>query len=79
MGGWLVFPFLAKLEPAKVQALKQRVADELKTTFASRYERTISLAEVLQPDVIAGYDAARDRREIPDRSVEGNGLRSRRR
>ncbi len=56
IGGWLVFPFLQKIDPATVRGLKQRVADELKTTFASHYERTISLAETLQLDVIAGYN-----------------------
>jgi hypothetical protein len=31
------------------------VADEVKTTFASSYTRTISLAEALQLDVIEAY------------------------
>ena len=56
MGGWLLFPFLQKLEPARVQALKQRVADELKTTFVSRYEAEISLVEALDLDTIAAYN-----------------------
>jgi len=55
IGGWLLFPFLQKIGPAAVQALKQRVANELTTTFASHYAREISLAEVLQPDTIAVY------------------------
>ena len=36
-------------------ALKQRVADELKTTFASHYSGAISLPEALQPDAMAAY------------------------
>jgi NADPH:quinone reductase len=56
MGGWLLFPFLQKIGPERVQALKARVAAELKTTFASRYSRTISLAEALQLDTIAVYN-----------------------
>jgi NADPH2:quinone reductase len=56
MGGWLLFPYLQKIGPAAVQALKQRVAAELKTTFASRYAREISLAEVLDLDMIARYN-----------------------
>ena len=56
MGGWLLFPFLQKVGPAATAALKQRVAAELKTTFASHYAREISLAEALQPDVIAAYN-----------------------
>ncbi|WPB55047.1 zinc-binding dehydrogenase [Xylophilus sp. GOD-11R] len=55
MGGWLLFPFLQKIGPEGVAKLKQRVADELSTTFASDYAREISLAEMLQPDVIAAY------------------------
>ena len=55
MGGWLLFPFLQKLGDAAIQSLKQRVAAELKTTFASRYSREISLAEALHLDAIAGY------------------------
>ena len=55
MGGWLLTPFLQKIGPAAVQALKQRVADELKTTFKSQYSKEISLAEALQPDTLAVY------------------------
>ncbi len=55
MGGWLLFPFLQKIGPAAAQALKQRVAAELRTTFASHYAREVSLAEALQPDMIAVY------------------------
>jgi len=55
MGGWLLFPFLQKIGPAATQALKQRVAAELKTTFASSYSKEISLAQALQKDAIAVY------------------------
>jgi NADPH2:quinone reductase len=55
MGGWLLFPFLQKIGPEAVQALKARVAAELKTTFASHYANEISLAEALQPEAIAVY------------------------
>ena len=55
VGGWLLFPFLQKIGPAAGQALRERVAAELKTTFASRYTRTVSLAEALSPDAIAVY------------------------
>lgn len=55
MGGWLLFPFLQKIGPAAAQVLKQRVAAELKTTFASHYAREVSLAETLQLDTIAVY------------------------
>jgi NADPH2:quinone reductase len=55
IGGWLLMPFLARIGPHAAQALKQRVASELKTTFASHYSREISLAEALQEDMILGY------------------------
>ena len=55
MGGWLLFPFLQKLGDAAGQTLKQRVAAELKTTFASSYSKEISLVEALQPEAIAIY------------------------
>jgi NADPH2:quinone reductase len=55
MGGWLLFPFLQKVGPAAAQKLRERVAAELKTTFASRYAKTVSLAEALQADAISVY------------------------
>ena len=55
MGGWLLFPFLQKIGPAAAQTLRERVAAELKTTFASSYSKEISLVEALQPEAIAVY------------------------
>ena len=55
VGGWLLFPFLQKIGPAAAQALRQRVAAELKTTFASHYAHEISLAQALQPAMVAAY------------------------
>ena len=55
VGGWLVFPFLQRIGAGAANALKARVARELKTTFASRYTRTLSLVEALQPEAIAEY------------------------
>ena len=54
VNGWLLTPFLMKLG-ADSAKLRARVAAELKTTFASHYTAEISLAEVLQPDIIAAY------------------------
>ncbi|HSZ51661.1 MAG TPA: zinc-binding dehydrogenase [Caulobacteraceae bacterium] len=56
LGGWLLTPFLQKIGPAGAQALRERVAREITTTFASHYTRTISLTEALKPDVIAAYN-----------------------
>ena len=55
VGGWLLFPFLQRIGADAANSLKARVARELKTTFASRYTRTVSLAAALQPDAIAEY------------------------
>ena len=56
MGGWLLFPFLGKIGSTAAGALRQRVAAELKTTFASHYTQVISLPQMLQPAVIAVYN-----------------------
>ncbi len=56
VGGWLLTPFLMKIGADAAQALRQRVASELKTTFASHYTAEISLAEALQPDILAAYN-----------------------
>ncbi len=44
-----------QLSPADAARLRGRVLAELTTTFASHYTATISLPEVLQPEVIARY------------------------
>ena len=55
IGGWLLFPFLQRIGADAANALKARVARELKTTFASHYTRTVSLAGALQAEAIAEY------------------------
>lgn len=55
LGGWLLPPFLEKVGPAKTEELRQRVAREIKTTFASSYTRIVSLAEALSANAIAVY------------------------
>ncbi|MBR1209924.1 zinc-binding dehydrogenase [Bradyrhizobium sp. JYMT SZCCT0180] len=47
VGGWLLTPFLQKIGPADIGKLRQRVASELKTTFASHYTKVVSLQETL--------------------------------
>jgi NADPH:quinone reductase-like Zn-dependent oxidoreductase len=56
LGGWLLTPFLMKIGAAEAQKLRQRVADELKTTFASHYTAEIGLADVLNPEIAAAYN-----------------------
>ena len=57
IGGWLLFPFLNKIGDAAAQTLRERVVAELKTTFASHYAQTVSLAGALSADAIAFYGA----------------------
>ena len=55
IGGWLLTPFLMKISAADRQRLRERVAGELKTTFASHYTKVVSLAEALDPANLAEY------------------------
>lgn len=55
VGGWLLTPFLQKVGQDTAMQLRTRVANELKTTFASRYARAISLREAIQLDVVSLY------------------------
>ena len=55
LGGWLLTPFIGRIGPERFEELKQKVADEIKTTFASHYTKEISLAEVLIPENINVY------------------------
>lgn len=56
VSGWLLTPFLQKVGQETAARLRRRVLDELTTTFASRYTRTIGLAEALNPEVLRGYE-----------------------
>ena len=55
IGGWLLTPFLQKIGPEAAQKLRERVAAEIKTTFASTYTKEVSLAEALRLEEIAVY------------------------
>jgi len=55
IGGWLVSPFLQRIGPEASQRLRDRVASDLLSTFASSYTAQISLAEALQPDTVKAY------------------------
>jgi NADPH:quinone reductase-like Zn-dependent oxidoreductase len=55
IGGWLLTPFLERVGMDTFFALRQRVAAELDTTFASSYTREVSLAEALQPEAFLVY------------------------
>jgi hypothetical protein len=55
VGGWLLTPFLQKIGRPEQVRLRERVVKSLKTTFASHYTKTISLAEALDLANIAVY------------------------
>jgi len=55
VGGWLLTPFLQEIGFEAAEALRQRVASEIKTTFASSYTAEVSLAEALSLDAVATY------------------------
>ena len=55
LGGWLLTPFIGRVGPERFEELKQKVAHEIKTTFASHYTKEISLEGVLQPENINVY------------------------
>ena len=55
IGGWLLTAFMQKIGPEAAQKLRERVAAEIKTTFASTYTKEVSLAGALRIDEIAVY------------------------
>lgn len=56
VGGWLLPPFLQRLEVKRVLEMRQRVTDEITTTFASNYSHQVSFEQMLQPDVAKRYN-----------------------
>lgn len=59
LGGFLLTPFMAKAGMAVVGRMRQRVVDELTTTFKSRYSHEISLTDALNIDTAQAYNAKR--------------------
>ena len=56
VGGFLLTPFLQKVGPEEGARMRVRVADELKTTFASHYTKTLSLHQALDVETIKAYN-----------------------
>lgn len=57
VGGWLMTHFLTKAGASVTQRLREKVAAELTTTFASTYAAKISLSEALDPVIITAYSS----------------------
>jgi len=55
LGGWLLTPMIGKIGMEKFQQMRERVAKEIKTTFASHYTQEVSFEEMLQPETIKAY------------------------
>ena len=55
IGGWLLTPFLQNAGAETIGRLRDRVAAELTTTFASTYTGEVSLAGMLPPDAFNAY------------------------
>jgi NADPH2:quinone reductase len=55
VGGWLLTPFLARIGPEGALRLRTRVAEGIKTTFASSYTAEVTLAGALRLDAVTGY------------------------
>ena len=55
LGGWLLTPMIGRIGMEKFQAMRTRVAKEIKTTFASTYANEVSFEEMLQPETIKSY------------------------
>ena len=55
LGGWLLLPFLAKLGADGTERLRQRVADEITTTFASSYGMRLGLRDAVDPEMVKRY------------------------
>jgi NADPH2:quinone reductase len=55
VSGWLLTPFLQKVGFEGLNRLRQRVAAEITTTFASTYTKEVSLEEALSLEAIGTY------------------------
>lgn len=55
VGIWLMPMILQKIGADAAQKLKEKVAAEIKTTFASSYAKVVSFSEALQPAAVSVY------------------------
>ena len=55
LGGWLLTPFIGRIGQERFGELRQRVANEIDTTFESSYSKIISLSEALEEQNILSY------------------------
>ena len=55
LGGWLLTPFLQKIGRERTAELRQRVANEVTTTFKSSFSNEVSMAGALTAEALATY------------------------
>ena len=56
LSGFLLFPFLQTCAPEAVERMRQRVRDELTTTFVSHYQARVSLDTALTREAALAYN-----------------------
>ncbi|WP_022708341.1 zinc-binding dehydrogenase [Paracoccus zeaxanthinifaciens] len=59
LSGWLLFPFLQSVGQETMGRMRQRVRDNLTTTFSSSYKARVSLEEMLTKEAVTDYRAMR--------------------
>ena len=57
LSGWLLTPFLQQAGMETMMRMRQRVLENLTTTFASSYKRRVNLEEMLTKDAVIDYRA----------------------
>jgi NADPH:quinone reductase-like Zn-dependent oxidoreductase len=55
LSGWLLTPFLAQAGIETLMRMRQRVLDNITTTFASSYKREVTLEQMLEKDAACDY------------------------
>jgi NADPH2:quinone reductase len=55
LSGWLLTPFLQSAGGETVGRMRQRVRDNLTTTFASNYKKRVNLDEMLTKEAVTDY------------------------
>jgi len=59
LSGWLLFPFLQAAGTQTVSRMRERVRENLTTTFASHYKKRVNLDEMLTKQAVTDYRAMR--------------------
>jgi hypothetical protein len=57
VSGWLLTPFMNRAGPDRVARMRQRVVDEIDSTFSSHYSSRLSLQASLSAKAVADYGA----------------------